>query len=225
MVGPGVIRRLWPIERDRITDHLHRLDPESRRLRFGGLVGPEQIEAHRAGLDWRQAVIVGYLEAGELRGLGELLPIKGDGPRAAELAVSVEPRWQNRGIGTALLRRLIVAARNRLIGRLIMVCLIDNGRVLRMARRFEGRLQFDRGEALARIEPSWPTWWTLLEETLDAAPVLLRHGIAAAPTGQRHGRRAGRKKAALHLTSRGERRIQVGRKRLKSRNQSWPGSS
>jgi ribosomal protein S18 acetylase RimI-like enzyme len=178
MVGPGVIRRLWPIERDRVTRHLLRLDPDSRRLRFGGLVGPGQIEAHGAGLDWQRAVIVGYLEAGELRGLGELLPIGGDGGRAAELAVSVEPAWQNRGIGTELLRRLIVAARNRLVGRLYMVCLMDNRRVLRMARRFEGRLKFDRGEALARIEPPWPTWWTLLEETLDAAPAMSRRRVA-----------------------------------------------
>jgi GNAT superfamily N-acetyltransferase len=214
MVGSGAIRRLWPIERDRVTRHLLRLDPESRRLRFGGLVGPERIRVYGAGLDWRQAVIVGYLEAGELRGLGELLPITGDGPRAAELAVSVESRWQNRGIGTALLRRLIIAGRNRLIGRLIMVCLMDNRRVLHMARRFEGRLKFDRGEALARIEPGWPTWWTLLEETLDAAPVPSRRRIAAGP-----------KKAAPRLGSRRERRIQVGRKRLKSRKVSWPTPS
>ena len=185
MVGPGVIRRLWPIERDRVIRHLSRLDPESRRLRFGGLVGPGPIAAHGTGLDWRRAVIVGYLEAGELRGLGELLPIEGDGPRAAELAISVESRWQNRGIGTALLRRLIVAARNRLIGRLTMVCLIDNQRVVRMARRFEGRLRFDRGEALARIEPPWPTWWTLLEETLDAAAMPSRRRVAVGRTKKR----------------------------------------
>jgi hypothetical protein len=45
MVGSGVIRRLWPIERDRVRAHLLRLDQESRRLRFGGLVGRAQIEA------------------------------------------------------------------------------------------------------------------------------------------------------------------------------------
>jgi ribosomal protein S18 acetylase RimI-like enzyme len=170
MAGRGVIRRLWPSELDRVRAHLLRLDPESRRLRFGGLVGPAQIAAHCAGLDWRAAVIVGYLEAGELRGLGELLLAPVSGVRSGELAVSVERRWRNRGIGTELLRRLITAARNRLIGRLDMICLIDNDRVLRMARRLEGRLSFEGGAALARIEPPWPTLWTLLEETLHAAP-------------------------------------------------------
>jgi GNAT superfamily N-acetyltransferase len=189
MAGSGVIRRLSPIEGERVRDHLLRLDPESRRLRFGGLTGPAQIEAHCAGLDWRRAAIVGYLEAGAVRGLGELLPTAEGGSPAAELAVSVEPRWQNRGIGTALLRRLIVAARNRLIGRLYMVCLIDNHRVVRMARRFDGRLDVDRGEALARIEPPWPTWWTILEETIEGAPGILRRGMVA--TRPKKKRRSG----------------------------------
>ena len=186
MGGSGVIRKLWPIERKRVRAHLLRLDPDSRRLRFGGLVSPAQIEGHCAGLDWRRGVIIGYLEAGAVRGLGELLPATEGAGGAAELAVSVEPRWQNRGIGTALLRRLIVAARNRLIGRLYMICLIDNHRVVRMARRLQGRLEIDRGEALARIEPPWPTWWTVLEETFDGAPAILRRGrVATRPKKKR----------------------------------------
>jgi GNAT superfamily N-acetyltransferase len=153
MVGPGVIRRLWPIEPDRVRAHLLRLDPESRRWRFGGLVGPAQIKAHCAGLGAAGAVLFGYVEDGRVRGLGELLPTGDGDERAAELAVSVERRWRNQGIGTRLLRRLIGAARNRLITRLYMICLIDNDPMLRLARRFEGRLSFERGEALARIEP------------------------------------------------------------------------
>jgi hypothetical protein len=99
MAGRGVIRRLWPSELDRVRAHLLRLGPESRRLRFGGLVGPAQIAAHCAGLDRRAAVIVGNLEAGELRGLGELLLAPVSGVRSGELAVSVKRRWRNRGHG------------------------------------------------------------------------------------------------------------------------------
>jgi GNAT superfamily N-acetyltransferase len=117
--------------------------------------------------------------------------------RAAELAVSVEPGWQNRGIGTELLRRLIVAARNRLIGRLYMVCLMDNERVLRMARRFQGRLEVERGEAMARIEPPWPTWWTLLEETLNAAPARAgRRRDVAEPLRKRRRSASARERSA-----------------------------
>jgi hypothetical protein len=64
------------------------------------------------------------------------------------------------------LRRLVLAARNRLIARIHMICLIDNGRAVRLARRLDGTLVVNRGEAEARIEPPWPTPWTWLEEAL-----------------------------------------------------------
>jgi hypothetical protein len=47
-----------------------------------------------------------------------------------------------------------------------MVCLIDNGRAVRMARRLDGTLRFRHGEAEAIIEPLWPRPWTWLEEVL-----------------------------------------------------------
>jgi RimJ/RimL family protein N-acetyltransferase len=117
-------------------------------------------------------LVVGYVAGAQVRGIGELELLEAAWPRAAELAVSVERRFRNRGIGTALLRRLVVAARNRLIGRLEMVCLIDNGRAVRMARRLGGVVQLEHGEVLARIAPPWPTPWTWLEEALSESAVL-----------------------------------------------------
>jgi GNAT superfamily N-acetyltransferase len=171
MATRGVIRRLWAGERDRIRDHLLRLDGEDRLLRFGGYASAARIADYCEGLDWSRALFMGYVVGGEVRGLAQLEPIAGTWPRAAEVAVSVERPFQNRGIGSALLRRLVVAARNRLIERIYMVCLMDNGRAVRMARRLGGALHFRNGEAEAQLEPPWPTPWTLLEETLDAAPI------------------------------------------------------
>jgi len=162
----GVIRRLWAGERDQIRDHLLRLNPEDRHLRFGGHASALHIAAYCAGLNWSRGLVLGYLIAGRVRGVGELKVIGDGSSRAAELAISVERPFQNRGIGTALARRLVNAARNRLIERIHMVCLIENGRAVRMARRLDGALVFAGGEAEARIEPPWPTPWTWLEETL-----------------------------------------------------------
>jgi GNAT superfamily N-acetyltransferase len=161
-----VIRRLWPVERAKLRDHLLRLDWEDRMLRFGGYANAAQIAAYCERLEWSRALVVGYLTGGEVRGLGQLGLIGNPWPRAAELAVSVERPFQNRGIGTALLRRLVLAARNRLIERLYMACLIENGRAVRMARRLDGALRFGNGQAEARVEPPWPTPWTWLEELL-----------------------------------------------------------
>jgi ribosomal protein S18 acetylase RimI-like enzyme len=171
MATRGVIRRLWAGERDRVRDHLLRLDGEDRVLRFGGYASDAHITAYCERLDWRRVLVVGYVTNGKVRALGQLELIGAGWPRAAELAVSVERPFQNRSIGTALLRRLIIAARNRLIERVYMICLMDNGRAVRMARRLDGALRFQQGEVEARIEPPWPTPWTLLEETLDASLV------------------------------------------------------
>ena len=166
MATHGVIRRLWAGERDQVRDHLLRLEREDRQLRFGGYASAAHIAAYCEGLDWSRGLVLGYVVAGHVRGVGELKLIGDASSRAAELAVSVERGFQNRGIGTALLRRLVIAARNRLIARIHMVCLIENGRAVRMARRLDGTLVFDGGEAEARIEPPWPTPWTWLEEVL-----------------------------------------------------------
>jgi ribosomal protein S18 acetylase RimI-like enzyme len=162
----GVIRRLWAGERDQVRDHLLRLDGEDRVRRFGGYVSAAHIAAYCERLDWSRVVVVGYVTGGKVRGLGQLELIRAGRLRAAEVAVSVERPFQNRGVGTALLRRLVIAARNRLIERIYMICLMDNGRAVRMARRLNGALQFHDGTAEARIEPPWPTLWTWLEELL-----------------------------------------------------------
>ena len=40
----GSIRRLWPTEADKFRDHLLRLDPESRRMRFAHCVSNAFVE-------------------------------------------------------------------------------------------------------------------------------------------------------------------------------------
>lgn len=156
-------RRLWSNGRHQIRDHLLRLDRDDRLRRFGGHASDARIHTYCDDLDWGRALFIAYLVAGGVRGLGELTLLS-NRARAAEAAVSVERPFQNRGLGTALLRRLVVAARNRMIERIHMICVLDNTRAVRLARRLDGRLRFSRGEAEARIEPAWPTCWTWLEE-------------------------------------------------------------
>jgi GNAT superfamily N-acetyltransferase len=164
MHSSGVIRRLGSFERGRIRDHLLRLDEEDREQRFGGFATLDRIGAHCAGLDLARVVVLGFMAAGEARGIGEIRPLPGIWPRAAEVAISVERAFQGQGIGGALLRRLTLAARNRWIRRLHMLCPLDNGRMVRLARRLESRLSFAEGQVEADIKLPWPTGWTLLEE-------------------------------------------------------------
>src|SRR6478736_10134661 len=64
LVDGGTIRKLWIGEAAKYRDHLLRLDPESRRNRFGGAVSDEFIENFvelTLGLD---AVIHGFFVDG-----------------------------------------------------------------------------------------------------------------------------------------------------------------
>lgn len=177
----GAIRKLRADERGEVRAHLLRLDPEDRWFRFAGPASDARIEAYCDGLDDSITTMIGYFVDGRVRGLGELKPLDAAWPRAGEAAISVERAFQNRGIGTALLRRLIVIARNRSIRSLSMICLLENRRMLRIARKVGSSVEFDHGEVDASLTLPWPTHLTFLIEHLDD----LRAVVAAAPAGVR----------------------------------------
>jgi RimJ/RimL family protein N-acetyltransferase len=176
----GVIRRLGEDERDRLSDHLLRLDAEDRQLRFGGYGGEAYVRSYCQHLDWSRSVVLGCLIDGELRAAGELKLIAGSWPRAAEIAVSVEAPWRGHGLGTELCRRLTVRARNRFVARVYMLCLLDNRRAQRISRGLGGQLAFHPGEVEAEIGLPWPAPLSVAEEWLDEVPPLLWHDGPAA---------------------------------------------
>jgi hypothetical protein len=64
----GVIRKLWIGESQKYTDHLLRLDPESRNNRFGGAVSDEFITNYAGTIGSLDAVIHGFFVDGIMRG-------------------------------------------------------------------------------------------------------------------------------------------------------------
>jgi GNAT superfamily N-acetyltransferase len=171
----GVIRKLWIDRAGPYRDHLLRLDVESRRNRFGGAVSDEFIHNYielSLGLD---AVIHGFFVDGILRGVAELRPIGGGLPDEAEAAFSIEKPWQSHGVGTALLERSLLAARNRGIKLMHMACLANNRRMIDLARKFEAELKFDFGSVIGEVETPHPTPISVWREALSDA-----HGFATA---------------------------------------------
>ena len=61
-------------------------------------------------------------------------------------------------------------ARDRLIARVHMLCLLDNRPVQRVARGLGGALAFHPGEVEAEIGLPWPRPFSLAEEWLDELP-------------------------------------------------------
>ena len=85
----------------------------------------------------------------------------------AEAAFSVETAYQERGIGTELLGRVIRSARNRGVRHLIMSCLANNSKMQAVARRYEAELHFDHGEVIADIVPESANPMSLLAEAFE----------------------------------------------------------
>jgi GNAT superfamily N-acetyltransferase len=175
LVDGGTIRKLWIGESGKYREHLLRLDPESRRNRFGGAVSDEFIEQFvelTLGLD---AIIHGFFIDGVLRGAAELRPLGSGFAHEAEAAFSIEKPWQSHGVGSELLKRTLLAARNRGIRLLHMSCLANNQRMQQLARKFDAELTFDFGSVVGEVEASFPTPMSMLREMMADG-----HGFATA---------------------------------------------
>jgi GNAT superfamily N-acetyltransferase len=175
LIDGGAIRKLWISETDLYRDHLLRLDGESRRNRFGGGVSDDFIRGYvglARGLD---GVIHGFFVDGALRGAGELRPLGSAFAQEAEAAFSIERAWQSHGVGTALLERTLLAARNRGFKLLHMACLAENRRMQQLARKFDAELTFDFGSVVGEVEAPHPTPLSVMREMVADS-----HGFATA---------------------------------------------
>jgi GNAT superfamily N-acetyltransferase len=160
----GMIRKLWIGEVDQYREHLLRLDAESRRNRFGGSVSDEFLRNYvdlSFGLD---AVLHGFFIDGVMRGAAELRPLGPPFAKEAEAAFSIERTWQSHGVGSALLERTLLVARNRGIASLHMACLAENRRMQQLARKFDAELSFDFGSVIGEVEQPSPTPLSLMRE-------------------------------------------------------------
>jgi GNAT superfamily N-acetyltransferase len=170
----GTIRKLWVGETDAYRDHLLRLDVDSRQRRFSGAVSDEFIARHAASAQGVGVVVHGFFIDGVLRGAAELRSFGPLFAREAEAAFSVEHPWQSQGVGSVLLERTLLAARNRGIKSLQMHCLADNQRMQQLARKFEADLKFDFGSVVGEVDAPRSTPLSLMREAMADA-----HGVTA----------------------------------------------
>jgi GNAT superfamily N-acetyltransferase len=171
----GVIRKLWTGEANLYREHLARLDPASCRERFGETATDEAVQKYIAASPGRGAVVYGFFVDATLRGAAELRPIGSSLGKRADASLSVEKPWQSHGVGSALLERLLLTARNRRVRWLHMACLAHNLRMQQLARKFEADLSFDFESAVGTVQASHPTPLSVMREVLADG-----HAVAAA---------------------------------------------
>ena len=167
LVDGGVIRKIWIGEIEKYREHLLRLDQESRSNRFGGAVSDEFITNYVGTIGSLDAIIHGFFIDGVVRGAAELRPLGTAPPDEAEAAFSIEQPWQSHGVGSALLDRTLLAARNRGIKLLHMACLAENRRMQQLASKFDAELSFDFESVIGEVAASRPTPMSLMRELMS----------------------------------------------------------
>ena len=119
-----------------------------------------KIRTYAATTRGSDVIVHGFFVDGVLRGAADLRLNR----REAEVAFSIEKRWQSLGIGSALLERSLLVARNRGIKRLEVCCLMENQRMQQLARKFEAELTFDFGTVIGKMENPHPTPLSVMQE-------------------------------------------------------------
>jgi GNAT superfamily N-acetyltransferase len=162
----GVIRKLIPGEAGVFAAHLLRLEPGSRHDRFTGGVSDQFIVDYARHALRPGSVVHGWFVDGTLRAAAELHPYGPRAPALAEAAFSVEGPFQNSGVGTELMGRTILAARNRGIRLLHVRCVVDNKRMQAIARRYGAELRFELGDVIGELANPAPTPLSLAREMI-----------------------------------------------------------
>lgn len=159
------VQRLNPRHREDIARHLLQLPAEDRRLRFGHQIRDDAVLQYVAGIDFARDRVFGvHGPALELVGVAHLA--LGPAERVAELGVSVDPSSRTRGYGFALLQRAVLHAANLGYRVLFMVCLAENGIMMRLAQKAGLMVLVEHGEADARLELDRRAHGGALEEAI-----------------------------------------------------------
>jgi RimJ/RimL family protein N-acetyltransferase len=163
----GIVRKLWPQEQLLFRDHLLRLDKTSRTMRFAHGVSDSFIEDYARHMADAGSTVFAYIEDGEVRAAAELKKLGDTWGREAEAAFSVETAYQEQGLGTELMGRVIRAARNRGVHLIYMSCLASNAKMQAIARKHDADLRFELGEVVGEIVPQEPNYFSILAEAVD----------------------------------------------------------
>ncbi len=132
-----------------------------------GAMSDEAVQEYCESLDWFRIVVIGFFEAGVLRGCAEMNIPDRRYPILCEVAITVESAWQDHGVATELLRRVLVVAQNRSVRGLHITCFGHNHRMQHIAEKFGARFRSRDGESDADIPTAAPTYSSFCEEAID----------------------------------------------------------
>ncbi len=166
------IRRLWPPDKEAFRDHLLRLDPRSRHLRFGGGMSDDFLVHYAENCFGKGDLLYGAFVDGGMVGAAELRSDQAIWSEQApfgrnihaEGAFSVEEGYRRRGIGEKLFKRILRAATNHGVETIEIICLPDNIGMQNLAKKFKTRFTFEEHALTGRLTARRPTTFSLIRE-------------------------------------------------------------
>jgi GNAT superfamily N-acetyltransferase len=175
--GRILVRPLQPFDRDELARRYAELSPEARRLRFFN--APERLSGRLLDYlmdvdhDDRQALVAFAIDDDEAPGVGIARYVRNrDDPTCAEAAVTVLDAYQQRGIGTLLLRRLAGSALDHGVETFTATVMWENAQLLDALRSLGAQITPDEpGVASVRF--------ALPERDLDLPGPDLRRALRA----------------------------------------------
>ena len=159
-----LVSRIYAANQENIRDHFLRLDFGSRRARFCRAVSDDGILEYAQNIFRGDSIVCGASVDGQLRGIVELRGVFHSWRSTTEAAFSVEPAWQNIGIGDALFERMFAMAQNRGVRTIQMMCLKENSRMRHLATKHNALLRSEHDVIEAVLHPYWPTPASVLKE-------------------------------------------------------------
>jgi GNAT superfamily N-acetyltransferase len=193
------IRRLWPSDKEAFRDHLLRLDPRSRHLRFGGGMSDDFLVHYAENCFGKGDLLYGAFVGGGMVGAAELRSDQAIWSEQvpfgrnihAEGAFSVEEGYRRRGIGEKLFKRILRAATNHGVETIEIICLPDNIGMQSLAKKFKTRFTFEENALTGRLTARRPTAFSLIREAsgdaLDLGAALFDAHWRAVAGSEREG--------------------------------------
>lgn len=144
---PRPVFRLTEADRPSLFLHYIALSGSDRRSRFHGRLRYDALLERSRTIDLDAAVILGRCAARRLIAVSEVLPTSLDGAPAMELAVSVCPHWQHKGIAFDLVQSALdVVWSADLSLPVVLYTAADNHGMLRLCSRLHGACELLDGE-------------------------------------------------------------------------------
>ena len=176
----GAFRSLWRWEAPEYAAHLRRLDKTSRRQRFHGAVSDQLLDMHAAKALTNPAVrVIGWFKDGVLRGAVEVALCPAPHGPAAEASFAVEEPFRRGGVGSRLMRRALLFARNRGVAQMHIFTEAGNEAMIALATGADARFAADGWETTGVMDAGERTVFSLGYEAVEEEAGVLSWGWSA----------------------------------------------